>query len=467
MKYLQTFLIQRCHDKLQLVILALVILWYCVVFSDLTILRHNAFYSSYFDLGCFEQGLWTTLNGGFFWNSPHGLSQFGIHNSPILFVLLPIYYLYPYSETLLVTQTILLSIAAIPLFFIGKRYLGSWGGLTFSIMYLLYPALHGVNLYDFHEMAFLPVILFSAIYYLLSGNIRGYIILSLMALLIKEDVVLLVFSLTAYGILYKKFTNNLERKYLFILIGVSIVWLLISLFVVIPFFNNEGYIFFSRYGSSNVISGIVEHNIFLKLIYVVILLAPLLFTPLAAPEFLLTLTPSFAEIFFQTGTAYRITAQYSTLLIPIIFTSAIMGTKRIMITLESPRIQKLILPGLLSFGIISFLLVTPVPISPITQYCKCSPNLCTYNINEHTNTIKEALTLIPQNASVSSQVNLASHLAKRNDLFLFFQPNVEYIILDTKTSNPEYRVNKTLEIPSEKYKQIYSTDGVEVYKKDN
>jgi len=446
--------------------LAIAIFVYTLVFSYITILRHYSFNSTYFDLGCFEQGLWTTLEGSFFWNSPHNASQFGVHNSPILFLLLPIYKLFPFSETLLITQTILLALAAIPLYYIGKKYLDSWGGLVFSIIYLLYPALHGINLFDFHELAFLPLILFLSLYYLITNQIRGFVITSLIALMIKEDVSLLLIALTAYAIYSHRYSSKQQKWVMYILIFIYISWLLISFQYIIPYFNPQGYAFSSRYDTTGGISDILTHNFLYKLVYIFLLLIPLGFTPIAAPDILLVLTPSLAEILLQSNVAYRITTQYSALLIPVLFVSAIIGTQRVSKKMSDikPRFSRYILPGLLLLGILSFLLCTPAPVSPWTLYYKFSPNQCQYNIDEHAQLLKDVIDSIPPDASISTQNNLASHLSKRFNIYITYQQDVDYILMDEKTVDVEWIENHKIIFPINQYNQIFSHDGINLYK---
>ncbi|MCJ7469449.1 DUF2079 domain-containing protein, partial [Candidatus Bathyarchaeota archaeon] len=73
---------------------------YTLTFSYFTIMKHYEFRSYAWDLGIFNQSFWTTLyEGRFFYNNvellvnPSG-SFFGIHFSPILFLILPIYAVY-------------------------------------------------------------------------------------------------------------------------------------------------------------------------------------------------------------------------------------------------------------------------------------------------------------------------------------------------------------------------------------
>jgi uncharacterized membrane protein len=417
------------------------------------------------DLGWFEQALWTTIQGHFLHVSYINASHFGTHNSPILFILIPLYQILPHSETLLVTQTILLAIAAIPLFFIGKFLLDEWGGLIFSFCYLLYPGLHGLNLFDFHELAFLPLLIFLILFCLFTRRFHLFVILSLFAMLVKEDVSILLFTLTLYAIYFKIFNKKNETRILYGLLLIYVAWLILSLFFIIPYFNSIGYLHSSRYELNDGILCFLMHNFHLKIVYLVLLFLPLIFTPLAAPEFLIISFPSFAEILLQWPVAYRITTQYSALVIPIIFVASMMGIKNIQNKFPHKIFtKKFFYSSILIFSLLSCLLGTPAPISPLTLYHKFSPNSCKYVIDDHIQNINQAIKMIPPDCSVSTQNNLAGHLSQRMNIFIDYRENAQYILIDNKTKDLEWLNPPMGEFPLEKYDLIFNVDEIQLYK---
>jgi len=108
-------------------ILFAMIIAYVAVFSYFTILKYCAFRSYAWDLGIFNQSLWTTLNEGrlfrhtleLFLNSSG--SFFAVHFSPILFLVLVPYAALQRPETLLVLQSVVLAIAAYPLYLLVRE----------------------------------------------------------------------------------------------------------------------------------------------------------------------------------------------------------------------------------------------------------------------------------------------------------------------------------------------------------
>ena len=127
---------------------------YAVLFSILSILRHLTFHTQTFDLGVFEQAFWYTLRGRFMYNNFEGINHFAAHFSPIYLLLLPFYSLMPGPAILLILQAAALGSSVIPLYWLTQRRCGQAAAIFVSISFLLFPSLHWLNLYDFHQVAF-------------------------------------------------------------------------------------------------------------------------------------------------------------------------------------------------------------------------------------------------------------------------------------------------------------------------
>ena len=134
------------------IILYLSVIVYALIFSNLTVFRHYSSKTGAWDLGIFTQSLWTTLNGdGLFYHTCKLFinlsgSFFGVHFSPILFLILPFYWIIPTTETLLVLQPFIVTLAAIPIYRLAEENAGGRiVGLVFALAYLMYPAIHFVN----------------------------------------------------------------------------------------------------------------------------------------------------------------------------------------------------------------------------------------------------------------------------------------------------------------------------------
>lgn len=88
------------------------------------------------------------------------LSHFAVHISPVYYLLLPLYCLFPSPVTLAVSQGVVLASGLLPLYLIAKKRrldrVSTWGLL---LVYALYPALSCGCLYDLHENMFLTPLL--------------------------------------------------------------------------------------------------------------------------------------------------------------------------------------------------------------------------------------------------------------------------------------------------------------------
>ena len=165
------------------------ILLYVVVTAYLSIRKHAYFQTAAFDLGIFESALFNTIqgHGGLLYSSLVGGSQLGVHPSFILLSLVPLYAAWPTTETLLVAQSVLMGLAAWPLFRLARALqLSAAVAATLASTYLLHPSVAGANLYDFHELAFFPILFFSLA---LAGVRRNWLTWPLLALalMVKED----------------------------------------------------------------------------------------------------------------------------------------------------------------------------------------------------------------------------------------------------------------------------------------
>lgn len=157
-------------------------------------LRLRVFASSTYDMGIFTQmyhymsrtGLpLTTLERDML------LSHFKVHISPILYVLLPLFKLFPSAMTIQMAQVILTASGFIPAYLLAKQYgLGKRARLMWSSLYLLLPGMIFGSFYDFHENVFLAPILLYLVYFIAKGNLPGTVIFSFLTLMVKEDAFL-------------------------------------------------------------------------------------------------------------------------------------------------------------------------------------------------------------------------------------------------------------------------------------
>lgn len=116
------------------------------------------------------------------------LSHFAVHVSPIYYLMLPFYCLFPRPETLQVLQAAVLSSAVIPLWLIGKRRgLSGMERMLLCGVLLLLPAVAGGTSYDLHENCFLTPLILWLFYGIEKKNIPITALSAGLTLMVKED----------------------------------------------------------------------------------------------------------------------------------------------------------------------------------------------------------------------------------------------------------------------------------------
>lgn len=132
-------------------------LGYSVYFSYYTILNHQRLGTSGFDLGINVNWCYNALRGHPFRTTvlfgPGGGNMISGHAIyGMLFLWLPFFAISPTAETLLIYQSTIAGLAAIPLFLFASTQIPRGAAVIVAFAYLLYAPLHGPNFFDFHEL---------------------------------------------------------------------------------------------------------------------------------------------------------------------------------------------------------------------------------------------------------------------------------------------------------------------------
>jgi uncharacterized membrane protein len=166
--------------------------FYAGFFAYYTIVHHRNVLSASLDMGLEDNLVWNVLHlGPLFKSSPLGgptASHLGFHATWFAFVLAPFYAIRQNAETLLLIQAILLGSAAIPLYLLGRRFVGPWLSTLIALCYLLNPGLHGSNLYDFHYLPLGPFFMWSVVCFIESRRWVWATLFIILTLSIREDV---------------------------------------------------------------------------------------------------------------------------------------------------------------------------------------------------------------------------------------------------------------------------------------
>ena len=322
-------------------------------------MKYYSFQTYAYDLGIYNQALHTPLyNGQLFYNTADLLANptgnlFGIHFSPILLVIFPFYLLYTAPPTLLVIQTFALALGALPLYLLALKKLKSekWA-LVLAILYLLNPALQGVNWYDFHPEAFLPMLLLFSIYFFETKKTKLYLASVILTLFCIEFAALLLVFLAVYFILslkpWKRDQLDVSKlKFAAVTILLSFVWLIVSIQImhaINPLVRPmSGETFWGEIGAKNILDipaqavtnpeRVIQALTFdgnLKLVYLLVLLGSVAFLPLFEPLIVICLAPWLITCFISNYLPfYQFGDQYPAYILSFLFYGAVLGLGKV------------------------------------------------------------------------------------------------------------------------------------------
>jgi len=282
------------------------------------------------------------LHGGSFFKTPPwegpSRSHFGNHAELLAYVLLPFYAIRQNSGTLMLIQSTVLGAAAIPLYKLARRHIDPWPACILALTYLLYPALHGENLFEFHFLPLGPFLLWWAWYFLEARRDRWAALSVLLTLSCCEDVSSWVAVLGLYFLL----TGRRPRAGVLLAVIGSLYCLTLK-FISMPHVGG-GESFTMIYkdlvpqggkGFGSVVMTMLANPAFTmstlaemdKLIYMLQILLPLAFLPFHRPIWLVLAIPGFLFTVLSThnGALISINFQYSAHWIAFFFPGVALG----------------------------------------------------------------------------------------------------------------------------------------------
>lgn len=161
-----------------------------------TVGRYRTFSTPNYDFGIFSQMFYSMKQTGLPMTTVERdglLSHFAVHVSPIYYLMLPFYCLFPTPVTLQVLQAAVLASAVIPLWLIGKQHkLSGLARTLLCALLLLLPVTSGGTSYDLHENCFLLPLILWLLYAMDRGNAWLTAIFALLTLMVKEDAAVYV-----------------------------------------------------------------------------------------------------------------------------------------------------------------------------------------------------------------------------------------------------------------------------------
>lgn len=223
-------------------------------------LRHFLFQSNALDLGWFDQAIFLISRGKTPIVSFVDNHILGDHAAFILYPLALFYVIYPNVHWLFAIQAVALGFGAVPVYRLAQKSgLQKNLALTMSEVYLLYPLVFNLNLFDFHSEVIALPILFWAILEVKNNNFWRFLLAIIIILSCKA-----VLSLTVAAMGLWLFFFERKRIYGSIALGLGLFWLLITTQVIIPEFSGDKVAALGRYSFLGDSVGEIIKNLFLN-----------------------------------------------------------------------------------------------------------------------------------------------------------------------------------------------------------
>jgi uncharacterized membrane protein len=339
--------------------------YYFVVIGNYTLISHECMATMSSDLAEFDNLFFNALHGHPFrapaiegdlddWSALKVHAEFG------LYLLLPFYALSPGPEALLLIQTGLVALTAIPVYLLAARRVGRAAGVVFATVLLLLPIVQRPNFYDFHFTP-LGMFLVAWVLYFLDGYLaarrdrssrRWGIGLALAfgaALLAREDVSIGLAVLGAFVALSGQHVR----------LGLGMAAISAGYFVIVKFWlmPRFGTMWFDTIyqdlmapgatGFGAVILTLLSNPVFVlrsllvedKLLYVLHMTVPLLALWLRRPFLLLAAVPGFVSTLLVTNRPpmYQSSFQYTYLWVPYVVGASIVAVSQLASTKNAAK----------------------------------------------------------------------------------------------------------------------------------
>ena len=429
------------------------------VIAAITCLRYMTFSSPNFDFGLFVNMFHNMKETGLPLSTSERdvlLTHFAVHISPIYYLILPFYCLFPSPLTLQIAQAVVLASGVVPVVLLCKHFkLSGKATLLVTFIYSLYPALSAGCFYDIHENCFLAPLLLWLFYFFEREKPIPMYISAIAVLMVKEDA-------AVYVVIFAIFIILSRKKYLHgsILAVGALIYFAIALNVLeatathyaelyadqtpnpsiggpmINRFNNlivnkeegllgalktalvnPGYLLTQLFTTSD--------NGWNKLTYFIQILLPLGFIPFCTKKIsrYLLIAPILMNLLTNYQYQYNINFQYHFGIIAFFIYVTVMNIP----DMKTPQRRTLI-----SIGTAACLCLYMVSVIPnLKKYDeKWKDNKETYQKME------EILDTIPDDASVACSSMLLAHIADRNEIYELNyhgnEGNVDLIIYDLR-----------------------------------
>lgn len=418
-------------------------------FSLIAALKLINAYKAY-DISLYFQAMFNTLKGNFLHATcaPAGpsLNFLGVHFSPILALIAPLYLVFPSALTFIILLVIVEAIGALPLKSLAKKVLNnSIIANLVAVSYLAFIPLSSVMLFGFREIALaIPLVIF-AFYFLENGQKGLFFLFSILAISCKEEMILVFFLVGIFLFVFKK-----EKILGFLLILIcGLLGPIYSKIIMPLLWGGKKYSYWNKYfGNIFAVDVVIKRILSLRSFqYLIFMFSPMLGMAFLSGGYLLIFLPVLIITFLsQNPLMASIYFHYSGSLIPFVFIASIYGFR-----LFKPFSEKFI-----KFAV-GYIIINIVITNLFFAHHFLRLNFNYKGCLPHPNrmAVLEAKKNIPKEAAVLVDDDAGPSLAFRKKYYIIFDPKnirnhkifleakkkVEYIVIFTGQKNLPYLNN--------------------------
>lgn len=362
----------------------------------------------------------------------------GFHFSPILYVIAPIYAVFPSIKTLLFINSFAIALAALPIFFCANHILKSpWQAFLIAIFYLINPFVINAQVWDFHEIAFAPFFISMMLYALLKKNKILLIVFGALLVCVKEHYGL---SIAGVGLLWAWHWRQNKFGLGFAVAGIIIFVAVLGF--IMPHFSLSG-----APAMMSAVSEIDRYSwlhhpfsdnsplaaVFISALqYMFTMFLSLYFLPFRAIVWLLPGTADFATNFLSNNAMMRSVYSYhSAAVIPVLLIAfSIAVAKRYT---EKTRLKRR--DVFLASGVLSLAMAYGTNVLPLNQESNIwelsNPQL--FYSDHDKNALDKIRIFIPPDSAISAQNNVLPHMTIRQKLYHYPEQykDAQYVVLHT------------------------------------
>jgi len=445
-----------------------------VAYGTYSVLNHLHFGTYAYDLGIFDQVMWHYSRFEIPETTVVGLpTALGDHFHPILLLLTPLYWIWADPRILLVAQAILIASSVVPVFIWCRERVGRGPAYLLVLAYVMFWGVHSAVAFDFHEIAFAPVLLASLLIAIDRGRWRAVGVLVLALLLTKENLALLVTFLGLYVAVVHR-----EHRRALIMAGVGIGWFFVTTKFAIPWFGGgKGFRHFRYQQFGPDLPSALEHmarypwtvaQVFLdqpaKVQTLLLLFAPFLALIFVSPLAIL-LVPLLAERMFSTNPfLWGTSAHYSLVIAPVLVMGSADGLARLLRRLPAARLARAPVYAAVCAGVMLVVNIGAAGDFPL----RALTDPAFYRLSSADRISQKMVAMVPPGATVAAQSHFVPHLSERAKVFQLGpgEATTDYIVansgLDFQLRYPALRYidkRRMLRDRSESYGAIFYDDG--------